>query len=98
MTRAAARALLQSVQEIASEDLADIFGAFGFCSEFEAPDADVYYHEDYPDCGSYRDKEYIGRVVRVLSGGQRALVRRMIECAAYSERERFGHELPGPAD
>jgi len=95
VTRATARALLRGDQEVSSDDLAEVFGAFGFCSEFEAPNAEIYYHEDFIDCGSYKDKEYIGRV---LSHGQRALVLQMVECVAYNERTRYGHELPGPAD
>jgi len=95
VTRGAARTLLRGDQELSSDDLADVFGAFGFRSEFEAPNAEIYYHEDFIDCGSYKDKEYIGRV---LSDGQRRLVRQMVECVAYNERLRYGHELPGPID
>lgn len=95
MTRAEARALLSSHEEVSSDDLADIFPAFGFVSEFEAPNAEIYYHTEFIDCGSYKDKEYIGRV---LTDGQRRLVRWMIECIAFNERVRYGHELQGPVD
>ena len=93
MTREEARSLLDSDAEVSSVDLGEIFEAFGFCSEFEAPNITIYVHEDYVNCGSYRDKEYIGRVLGI---GQRMLVAGMIECIKYSEIGRYGHELQGP--
>jgi len=82
VTRPEALALLASADEVTYDDLADVFEAFGFRSEFEAPNVYVYYHAQFIDCGVFRAKEYLGGV---LSPGQRGLVRYMLDCVALQE-------------
>lgn len=86
MSREEAVERLASDDEVTYDDLDDIFRAFGFSSEIELPDATVYYHEEFIDCGIFRAQDRFGW--GILSPRQRGVVRWMIECVVASERRR----------
>lgn len=53
-----------------------MFRAFGFASDFEAPDVTWYFHPKY-DCGYFRAEPRYG--FSVLSEAQKSIVWRMIQ-------------------
>lgn len=86
MTREEAFALLASGEQVPYDSLDEIFDAFGFTSEMELPHATVYYHPHFIDCGIFRARDPYGW--RVLSEGQKGLVRYMLQCVAANEARR----------
>lgn len=86
VTRDEARALLASGTDVSYDSLDQIFLAFGFSSEFEAPDVTVYFHRGFIGCGIFRARDRYDW--GIITPAQRTLVGWMVECVAVNERRR----------
>lgn len=75
LTEPQALAKLRDPAPITFEDLDDIFHAFRFAWEFEAPNTTWYYHRRYR-CGRFPANPQ--HDFSVLSDGQRSIVLRML--------------------
>ena len=82
LTEGEALALLAGATPITYDQLDEVFSAFGFLPEFEAPATTWYRHADYERCGEFRAEPRYE--FSVLSDAQRAIVRRMLACVQNS--------------
>lgn len=84
LTEEQALALLRSRQPIRhEEELEDVFLAFRFVSDFEAPNTTWWRHERY-DCGEFRSEPLYP--FSVLSDAERGIVLRMLDRLMSSRR------------
>jgi len=84
VSRAEARARLDSSAELDYYALDEIFGAFGFVSDSPSFETQVYYHPSFR-CGAFTARD---DGLHVVTHGQRSLVREMLRCVEINERAR----------
>ena len=86
MTQEEATDFISNAPEVPYDCLEEVFGAFGFHSEWEVPDSMVYYHTEHINCGSFRARDPYGWAI--LTPGQRSLVLYMLRCVEANEKRK----------